>query len=396
MSIWVKMKISEFTNQKGQSLVLLAILMIGILALLALVLDGGNLFAKRRLMQNAADAGALAGARTLCVTKDDTQAAFIANQYSLANNSDASTQIGIQDQTVTVTATLTFDTFFAHLVGHPELTAQASASAGCYPPTSGEKVLPIAWICHPPVPGGGSTSEDCQEQAISMNQLDYYVNTPPPPGTVYPELYIVMNSLAQPDDLSAICQSGGGWLDCDLDDDGDDDLIANGDRSWLDLNGGGGGSSELVDWVHNGFPGDIYEHTWLGGQSGVENNVFQAAGDIAGQIAAIPVYDLICDDYPDPRCASSVHPSDTLSSSAGGNYYYHIIGFAGFYISCVNAPGVPGPECPGHKVARDLGVIANNVKTIEGYFVTGILPNLSGGGNGSGFDLGVYTLKLIK
>jgi hypothetical protein len=386
----------QFTKQDGQSLVLLAILMIGMLAMLALVLDGGNLLAKRRITQNAADAGALAGARTLCITKDSAQAAFMANQYAASNNGDINSQVGILDRTVTVTATLTFDTFFAHLVGHPELTAQASASAGCYPPTSGNKVLPIAWVCHPPIPGAGSTSDDCQEQTITLTQLDFYINNPPPPGEVYPELYIVMNSLAQPDDLSAICVSGGGWLDCDLDDDGDDDLIANGDRSWLDLNGGGGGSSELVDWVRNGFPGNIYEHTWLGGQSGVENNVFQAVGDIVGEIAAIPVYDLICDDYPDPRCASDVHPGDTLVTSAGGNYFYHIIGFAGFYVSCVNAPGVPGAECPGHKVARDLGVIANNTKTIEGYFVTGILPNLSGGDDDSGFDLGVYTLKLIK
>ena len=383
-------------TEKGQSLVLLVILLLGMLAILALVLDGGNLFGKRRATQNAADAGALAGARTLCITKDETQAIYQANQYAASNVPNVVNQIEIGERQVTITSTLTFKTFFAHLIGYPELTAQASATAGCFPPTTGEGVLPIAWACRPPIEGGGSISEDCQEQAITDDQLDDYINNPPPAGTIYPELYIVMDSQAEPDDLAAICQSVGGWLDCDLDNDGDDDLIANGDRSWLDLDGGGGGASELREWIDHGFPGDICEHTWLGGQSGVENSVFQTAGDHVGEIVAIPVFNLICDDYPDPACAADVHSEDTLVTSAGGNYYYHIIGFAAFYISCVDAPGVPGPGCPGHQVAVDQGVIANNAKTIEGYFVIGILPELGGGDDDSGFDLGVYTLRLIK
>lgn len=382
-------------TEKGQSLVLLVILLLGMLAILALVLDGGNLFGKRRATQNAADAGALAGARTLCVTQDEGQAEFQANQYAVSNLPNVSNQIDVDNRQVTITSTLTFPTFFAHLIGYPELTAQASAAASCCPPTAGQGVLPITWACRPPIEGGGSVSEDCQEQALSEDQLEDYINNPPPPGTIYPELYIVMDSQAQPDDLAAICQPDG-WLDCDLDDDGDDDLIANGDRSWLDLDGGGGGSSELITWIDDGFPGLLSAHTWLGGQSGVANNVFQAAADHVGERVAIPVFDLICDDYPDPDCAGDIHPEDTLVTSAGGSYYYHIIGFAAFYISCVNAPGVPGPECPGHQVASDvLGIIPNNTKTIEGYFVVGFGPG-SDNGTCSGLDLGYYSLRLTK
>jgi len=57
---------------------------------------------------------------------------------------------------------------------------------------------------------------------------------------------------------------------------------------------------------------------------------------------------------------------------------------------------VPGPECPGHKVARNLGVIKANAKTIEGYFVIGSLPDLGGGAPGSGLDVGTYIVKLIR
>ena len=95
-------------TEEGQSLVLLVILLLGMLAILALVLDGGNLFGKRRLAQNAADAGALAGARTLCYTDDETQAEYQANQYAASNLLNSANQIDIGERRVTVTSTLTF------------------------------------------------------------------------------------------------------------------------------------------------------------------------------------------------------------------------------------------------------------------------------------------------
>lgn len=392
------MDIEPKRDHTGQILVFFTLALLVLLAILALVMDGGNVFLNRRSAQNAADAGALAGARTLCVTRDTGQAAYMAQQYAIVHNDAHQATVGIDSiGYVTVTAQITADTFFAHLIGRPHLTAEAEAVAGCCPPTRGTGVLPIAWACHPPISEALSTSPDCQEQALTMQQIEQYVNNPPPPGTIYPELYVIMNSNSQPDDLAAICQSAGGDLPCDLDGDGEDDLIANGDRSWLDLDGGGGGSSELVNWIVDGFPGTLQEHTWMGGQPGVENNVFQAAEDrrVIDPIVLVPVYDQFCDDYPDPRCASLIHSQDIIFTSAGGNYFYHIITFAAFYISCVDAPGVPGPECPGHKLATDLGIFPANTKSIEGYFVTGIIPG-TGGGNCGGIDLGAYTLGLYK
>ena len=383
------------SRERGQFLVLFVVMLLALLAMLAFVLDGGNVYAKRRSAQNAADAGALAGARTLCLTKDQTQAESKAKLYAEVYNGPTVSTVSVGTEVVTVTAQITFDSFFAHLIGIPVLQAQATAAAGCFNPTFGS-VLPVAWACRPPIKGVASTSKDCQEQAISQDKLKQYIKNPPAPGTIYPELYVIMDSVSTPDDLAEICASAGGWLQCDLDGDGDDDLIANGDRAWLDLNGGGGGASDLIKWIHNGFPGKIYRHTWLGGQSGVANSVFQAVGDMAGRLFAIPVFNFICDKYPDPKCAGNVHPSDVIIDSAGGNYYYHVIAFAAFYVTCVDAPSVPGPECPGHKYARDLKTLKANTKTIEGYFVYGILPDLGGGSPGTGLDLGAYTLKLIR
>jgi len=46
-------------------------------------------------------------------------------------------------------------------------------------------------------------------------------------------------------------------------------------------------------------------------------------------------------------------------------------------------------------LATDLGIFPANTKTIEGYFVTGIIPG-TGGGNCGGIDVGAYTLGLYK
>ena len=371
-------------------------MMIALLAMLAFVLDGGNIYAKRRTAQNAADAGALAGARTLCITKDQNLAEFMAKQYAEVYNGPTVATALASTQVVSVTTQITFNSFFAHIIGIPILQAQATAAAGCMNPTSATSVLPVAWACRPPINGTGSTSSDCEEQVITEDQLKQYLANPPPPGTIYPELYTIMDSTSTPDDLSEICMSQGGWLQCDMDGDGEDDLVANGDRAWLDLNGGGGGASALIDWIKNGYPQVLKQHTWLGGQSGVANSVFQAVGDMVGKFFAIPVFNEICDNYPSTKCPSEVHGQDIIINSAGGNYYYHVIAFAAFYVTCVNSPGVPGPECPGHKVAKDLGLLKPNTKTIEGYFVNKILPNLGGGGSGTGLDLGAYTVKLIR
>ena len=385
--------------EAGQSLVLLAIMLLVLIGVLALVLDGGNLYAKRRSAQNAADAGALAGARELCLTKDASQAFYMAQQYSEVHNGPTSAAIAVGTDTVTVTARITTNTYFAHLIGFPTATVEATAAAGCFSATFGESILPVAWACRPPIAGGNSTSPTCQEQALTEDQLKYYLTHPlsqNPNPQIYPELYVIMDAKSEPDDLTRACISGGGAIPCDLDGDGEDDLIANGDRSWLDLNGGGGGAVELSNWIDNGFSGIITRHTWLGPEAGVADSVFQTTGNHVGQIVVIPVFDEICNNYPTPTCSSLVHPGDTIVATSGGNYYYHIITFAAFYISCVNAPGVPGPECPGHAVARSLDAIKNNEKTIEGYFVKGIFSGLGGGAPGGGIDTGAYSLKLIR
>ncbi|MDO8972299.1 MAG: pilus assembly protein TadG-related protein, partial [Saprospiraceae bacterium] len=55
----------KLQNEKGQILVLLAVGLVGLLAFVALAIDGGMIYFDRRSAQNAADAAALAGAYVL-------------------------------------------------------------------------------------------------------------------------------------------------------------------------------------------------------------------------------------------------------------------------------------------------------------------------------------------
>src|SRR5260370_34672403 len=52
-------------RQTGQALVIRALAMVAICGMLALAIDAGRLYFQRRLMQDAVDAGALAGAQSL-------------------------------------------------------------------------------------------------------------------------------------------------------------------------------------------------------------------------------------------------------------------------------------------------------------------------------------------
>ncbi len=372
-------------SERGQSLVIVTLLSIALIGMLAIVLDGGYAYLQRRMAQNEADAGALAGAREYCLTGDTDLAITRALEYAVDRNGAEEADASLSDGVVTVQTRNSFQTAFGRVLGLSEITAAAEAAAGCFVPGSGVGILPVAWSCRPPAEGwGGEPIEDCQIQ--------------------YGKTYIIMDSNSTGTDV--YCQdppnSGtpAGAMDCDYDNDGSDDIVAGGNRSWLDLNGGGGGSSELVDWVNGGFAGTTNIHTWFGGMPGVANNVFQAVENRRGQDVLLPVFDHFCDQsgaLPESSCPSLYHYGVDTTVAGGGAaaVYFHVISFSIFHITCVDAPGVPGPMCPGKRAAVDADVIPNNAKTIEGYFRQGVMSGL-GGRPGSGADAGAYTLYLLR
>jgi Flp pilus assembly protein TadG len=103
-------------NRSGQAIVIMALSMVAICGMLALAIDAGRLYFQRRLMQDAVDSGALAGAQSLVGTvaspngqpnyalyyaMDDTFAVF--NQNPANNDPTSSFYTSPINQTVTDT-----------------------------------------------------------------------------------------------------------------------------------------------------------------------------------------------------------------------------------------------------------------------------------------------------
>ncbi len=262
------MNVRKYSSERGQSLVMVALLFIAFAAILALVLDGGNAYAARRQAQNAADAGALAGATYMCENRSASGGVTKAVEYAVKNGAVNSPQVlaNLTTGSVVVTATVQEDTFFAGLIGVNQVSPRAVAEAQCRPPV-GMGVLPVAWSCRATVEGGlNLPGIDCAQEFGPCNDLsciyilmdsvkvkDKHTGQhcdPDETNTADPDFCYSQNDLVcsvhQPPACTFVAP---GTTDCDLDNDCVDELMTGGARSWLDLNGGGGGASELSNWI---------------------------------------------------------------------------------------------------------------------------------------------------
>ena len=420
-------------KQSGQSLVLVAVAMIAFLAILGLALDGGYAFSMRRSAQNAADAGALAGVRMLCEPDPlslDTPVVQAQNAAVLyTNQNDATpTEVTVNEsgKRVTVKASIPVDTFFIHLVGIDQIPVEASATAGCFTPTYGRGMLPVAWNCREPVVGWSSTSTGCQQQRITWDTLLDYLDDVP--QTVHEEMYIVMDSYSLDQDLVCIEEDPvNGTIHCNLDP-GDltneiDWMYSSGERSWLDLDGtdpandcGGTsaeGSAELSEWILGEIECLIPTDTWVPDYDGVSTSLFRDVWDRAATspLVLVPVFNDLCLDG-DPRtedtCDGTEPPESDprflagdqiYTTTANSAKYFRIDAFALFYITCARRNS--SDTCPGAQRLFDLNPSINPspFKSIEGYFLTGYIPGLGGRDDCTGDDcpdLGVFTYFLSQ
>lgn len=418
MKVEIKMRktINFRKNNQGQIIPLFVIFLPVVIALVALILDGGTLMFSRRQAQAAADAGALAGARELCRHSTNLTVVNTAVSFAVQNKAtDASATIA--NGQVDVIAHVVTDSFFSKLFGMNSLDGQAEAAAGCFSPSAAH-TLPIAWSCKAPV--GGSDSPDCQLFSLdwttemdplvkinngTLGSVDIHnngtVNAPWTFKTNYLSkyLYVIVDSNKIPVDINP-CLSAGGTINCDINGDGIDDIITGGNKSWLDLNGGGGGASSLVGWVNGENVPLLSIHTWLGGQQGNDVTVYKAVEDLTNPVVLIPVFNGYCTQNPEtmPSCETILHnpvpPEEKVVAVGGNSAYFHIIGISAFYVTCVDDGG--NSKCPGGQafVAANPS-LKNSVKTIEGYFVSNYPFDLGSPGTG-GVDVGVHIISLTK
>jgi hypothetical protein len=117
-------------KRNGQTLVQVAILMVVVIACLVIAIDVGHLLTERRRMQNAADAGALAGAWEICFG-DPSMAVATAEETAAEKNGAQVADVSIDEWRVTVHASEEADMYLAGIFGIVKSHVGAVAVAAC-------------------------------------------------------------------------------------------------------------------------------------------------------------------------------------------------------------------------------------------------------------------------
>ena len=326
-------------HEAGQSILIIALVVLVLLALVALVVDVGNAYAHRRMVQNAVDAAAMAGARKLAfrgseeplikVTEMEILLAvkafaeknglewgavrpyFIFNDghREAMNKGGSYAEVPEDVIGVAVEADLPFDTYFAHLLGFPTMQATAdSAAYQIWGPCSIDD-------CLFPVIVDISVFDETGGQALTDHEYvlwDQALEMPGSFGWIY-------------------------WVD------GDGNIRG-------DYPQGSEVTSLRPNLLDNCRSGGWMAEEWVHGDVGVN---FQPVLDIleqyvtSGETVAIPIFD--------------------ASQMQGNNGLYRIAGFGEFLLTCAHASrahyveayeGACGPE-PNK----------DNRKYLAGYFV---------------------------
>jgi len=341
-------------NRNGQVLVLVALSLLVLLGIVALAVDGGHLYAERRKMQNAADAGALAGARVLCYEADQTppydDVVDEAKKYAVDHNGAEGAQVTVSGSlTVTVVATETATTFFARVIGFPTADVAARASAMCQGPEGAGGLWPLA-VRH---------EVYTDTESIPCGSLFYAFV-----GTNDNE----KKEIAKID--PAFCDLGAATIDqdlptCDVDGvpvglPGVDEVqhVGPGDMGWLDLFKPDDpyvndckapqncGSPNVACWIVNGHPGPVYVGDCLHGESGLNASLKPDVEGESCEIHNLILFDRLCDQPGDP---------DPLGDCPGSPY--RVSGFG-----CMRVIGWRTMDFP--EVGNTGKYCAQNVKTV--------------------------------
>lgn len=328
-------------EERGQALVIMTVSLAALLAMTALIIDGGNAMAQHRGTQNASDAAALAGATVMVENmggqpRSDgdvlvaVQAAFWANDtdFGSAQYVDYDRNVigtvgqggaipssagGVQAQ-----GERTFDTYVAGIVGMQsadvaaDATALAGALTGVCPASEGCGVAPVTFsipvrVCdgtNRPMEVGLHWPLASYEDAMSGNTAT--MSTVP------------------------LCTTGPGGV------------------GWLDMKAVGCDQGTLADWIREPCNESFDIPTWFNVKPGVNDNVegpLNAA--YKGKVMLLPLFDATCKEPP-----SSGQPQDCTDPGKGANLWYHVPKFAAFVLhhayiqgdnraACQSPPGLP-------------------------------------------------------
>jgi hypothetical protein len=311
-------------QDSGQVLPLFVLALVAIFAMVALAVDGSNLFAQQRMSQNAVDAAAMAGA--IAIAEDlaapgSRTDADVANAVSVAAGQAAgSTADGVNRyeavytdgfggplagspvgaggdipagaRGVQVVGTRDMETTFARVppIGIQTLPATAYATAiaglqvGPCPPDTRCAVLPVTM----PVSFGNTI---CDEDLASLGMAN--------PGTSW-------TTITDPDDPAQTIPANLSVLPlC---------LTASGDFSWLDL-----GPDNLQQEILNPGGQQFLIPEWIQTQPGNPNSADTEINTYRGMVVLVPMWQALCGNDPGDINAPCTDPVVN-----GNNTFYAI------------------------------------------------------------------------
>ncbi|NCP34513.1 MAG: hypothetical protein GW867_31350 [Armatimonadetes bacterium] len=320
-------------GQKAQALIFYMVAAVAAFAFVGLSLDGSNLYRQRRLMQNAADSGAMAGARTLVGGEAITNADVLAAIQSYA------TQCGGQNTQV--------EAYYGNSEG--QLGAISDYSSGAAPPVEASGIHVIARTTVTVMFGFvlGQTQKTAGAEAYA---------------SFCPATSVVADSGIFPialEDDTLLATSVGDVIEI-WDDNKIVDSLGNeigGQRGWLNLafiyaqgdtsraTGKNHSNAALKDWVENGMTPPVtitagavdgLDGDFINGDSGTRASAVAKSASRIGQRIMIPIFDRM---YSTSEM-DAAFPGQSHSFWANNNYY-HIVGFAEFEITEVKSTGNP-------------------------------------------------------
>lgn len=118
-------------RDRGQVLVQVALSLVAFALLAGLATDVGQMYGQRRQMQQAANAGALAGARELCLGNNQTQASAIAQDSAQPAVANSQVQAVVDGDKMIVTTTASVKSVFSRFIGIGSTNISAIAQASC-------------------------------------------------------------------------------------------------------------------------------------------------------------------------------------------------------------------------------------------------------------------------
>ena len=392
-------------KEKGQIIVLLAIITLMVIALIGMLFDGGRLMINRRQAQAAADAGALAGAQILCnntslvgayqaeLDAQDAARSYVEERnYADLIGFDISYDI-YHLGAVSVTASVSSPSILASIIGVSTITSNADAAAACLVPKNG--LLPVAWYCEGLIENDcGVTMSDWPDPKVLPAPILYYLLVDP--NSVPSDPWSWCEDFSDPlgtVDGEMICHNTPGLFPSDV----PFQALGNGGRAWIKTLCP---SAAIGDFILNAWgvmvTGTVIE------TPGVKESVYKpGVWPNLPSVYLLPFYNNII-SYPEGQ--------------SGGSF--DLAGESAFVVTCVQTTqikNIPLAQIDSRiacaaarawyreNLTKWLQIPGNTQNTfeglmgyIEGYFVNPLFVDVNDPGWIDALSLGVYYVSLVK